>query len=491
MYVKFLFLSVIHSIILTEGMGMLGRLFNSLIRTNGYNRFDYTKFEYKFQVQCDHEELNGDLLNQMNEFKTLETTSVVIEPHEVHLLMTDCKTDENCIRNRSVVLDKSRVKVQMIQCVNGLIVGHMIDQISDVAKKEGPPYPVLIELMKLYRIILARMLSIIYSFKLMVYDWQMMVYINILTALQHNHNHITQYIVPIITAVDSVTLHTNFCREHGYLDIDSIKNLNMDEIMIKFYQNDKLYCGYVAADLMTVQNFRLESLHQRYSVILGESESYRFKWRRTMDTYYKGIVSIISLRNQGRWSLQPYDTWPAYNVVMTMVYSKVLYHTWIQLSVYRSNMTSEEHISEDRQRTLREYLNLLVEPLKEAIRIFDIVDNAIWPVYRLLRRNDEIIDPEQLETALYVVRGVLEKSLRLMKTDGVSRTLTKKYTNIEILDETDLDTNKNNIEELKTYIKNMKASFPPNHIIFFIRFFIKSFNNKSFWIDGKWTNYYE
>ncbi|XP_050530380.1 uncharacterized protein LOC126899465 [Daktulosphaira vitifoliae] len=426
----------------------------------------------------DEEEVDA-LLN-----KTTKIPGSIIE--KVNLFSNITKAEKLSIEKKLKVKEKYENKKNSLQCINTLILNAIIWNIKNALLINEMPNPDKLEIFEKYKMYLSRMLSILYYGHIRANRWQTDLYTKLLNIADTERNEIIMKIKFINQDFLWKEINEDLikCEVRNFIPKHQTR-LTKDEfysfykvfdIIEQLYNNEEMNRGYIYEKMFSMENMMLYFIQDQYKVIFGRMATGEIDLQNNMNDMEKLKIYINTIYKKNEWIIEHPRIKLKYHlmfqeIVFTHILRYILLHmqqflitfsTWTAINCYNECSSIQMSIYQ-----YRNLWHLIVEPLKDAIKLLGFKDTLLNAILMLFENNS--LNQSKYYTLYYQAKFLHRRCLNgLFVRIGKSEYqlyYDKPY------DDLDEFTIQRNISKFIYYIKEVKTLLKPiNNSLFFIRF---------------------
>ncbi|XP_050438659.1 uncharacterized protein LOC126844473 isoform X2 [Adelges cooleyi] len=376
-----------------------------------------------------------------------------------------------------MALLKYKKKCDALKCVNSMILLYVLHGVKNamVNHETIENYHVL----RSYKTYVARMLSVLYYFRLSATSSDVMAYIQLIVAVNmaayrqsisdefFDNKAIHDYFGHCQVSELLTRFQSKYVTNEYYFQRSTI----IDELVKQFYDNDQLQEAYKYEHLFTPENMTLSRLFEKQHVLFEKNNLVNFSlagMQTSLNTY---AAELSRLYYTHQWPFNVTKYMHFYSVVLQIAYTTVLYHAWLHIKLMQftildclagkvSTSTGCDYLDT--------YSSLIADPLEKAVDLLVIDENnLILPMMHLLELG---IVGQQLNYFELKLRRVLLfclKTIHVDNADTIDITLKrlknlKKEKFIQLIEE--------NSEALNKYVSDITIAIQPIDNFFFLKF---------------------
>ncbi|XP_050442883.1 uncharacterized protein LOC126847003 isoform X2 [Adelges cooleyi] len=368
-----------------------------------------------------------EILQLLNSMPTLDKKDVKFDQNDIKLLTEECKLDKNCLKQKKASVKKYQQKMQAIQCINGLFVLKVLDDL----KTMEPVFQ--------HQHYLKSMLSLLSIAKWVAYPWQieMFTFAEGLAAsdadlglyeehLKNNEKRIRDNTLAVVCQCVNDKYLLSYRDKTSSSSVTSTMISGLVEgvysQMQLLYKSDE-FRHYGHLELYTARNLMLWHLHTRHDVIFDLA---MYDYQLDTSNVERQLMGYVAQYNPQEsyhgWILDPIGG-NKYNVLISKcIYLRLVYAAWVHLYTYRILLSRSSEVNA----SLLEVWKTLVDPLKRALRLFRFNGNIYWSALNIMMDDLSNIGIEQLAareryTRNYFCRAAEE--LELASASDIDRQL--------------------------------------------------------------------
>ncbi|XP_050428239.1 uncharacterized protein LOC126838130 [Adelges cooleyi] len=347
-----------------------------------------------------------DVVGPLSEIPTLDMSEVAFNDKDYHFLTTECKVDEDCLNNKKASVEKYHQRMQAIQCVNGLYVLNVLDELKSIMvglKNNSTSISSLQETVEEYKFYMSSILTLLHIAKSDPYAWQIEMF-TFLSGLADSDVNIKSYVDHFeslsVSMRNTILVFVNRCVQHSYLM--SLDNRTAEKPVFRFIESVYKDFEVIAIPrlLYTVPNLMLQYLYPEDDFIFDWSE-FEIKLdtsnvNREMRTQL-GFYCPQNLVHE--WQLDPIGG-NKYNVLIAKyIHLRLEYVAWFHLYLYRTLLDRELDGPLQNpflKKTLIKLWITLAPYLKCVLRYVGFNENIYWSAMNIMMVDFKKISKEEL-----------------------------------------------------------------------------------------------
>ncbi|XP_050531313.1 uncharacterized protein LOC126900013 [Daktulosphaira vitifoliae] len=424
---------------------------------------------------------NVNILKLLNEIETMADFNPILKVvkadrfsiEDIKYLTGKCYDSAICLKNKSICIDKYRKKVEAMQCMNAAIIKSQVKSANILFSDDSFTEIESDKFIKNIEILLATMISLLYTLKVPAHRWLWTSYSLVMTRKYQN---IYQRLIKLNEFkidnyfLEDLTQHLRLCKLYKYLpknyDIES--SIKIDEILIQYQLllSYRLFSdSWVSLNLLDMSFF--DSKLAVDFLVPNIDESLYFI---DIGVNWNNAISLLRIE-RNKTINQPYDSVNYYHVLIRVVKVNVLYlvlkHLIIlEKSIYYYSVTNP---------TIQKFYSLLRQPLKNFIKKYGLIDTVFCNVIEIFhieindsRFNDKFYN--QLKEINEDLKKIIMEDFLELGVDTFQARASLMFTNMSVVKKnTDLNQNqyKKHINQLINYTFELNSHFPFFHIITF------------------------
>ncbi|XP_050431033.1 uncharacterized protein LOC126839664 isoform X2 [Adelges cooleyi] len=412
-----------------------------------------TRTDQHFQGEEYLEELyNAGIVQSLNlMFTSDDKNNVNIDDNDIRLLSEECYTNESCLNDKKTSTKKYRHKMQAIQCVNGLFVLHVLNELEKIMyNKKSSNIKQLKNFLREpiidHLFYLTHMLSFLNMAKWDAYAWQIKIF-TFVAGLTVSDTDIKQYKQHFTTNYNVLMRGTvlNFvgrCIRHEYLSYPDNPSSekspfsslldNVSSRMNLLYRHGALE-PYGFLGHCTVWNLTLMPLYVHQDIIFDwslfdiglKTENVKIQLLKYSDLYFAQQMS-------NTWELDPIGGNKYNALIAKCIHLRIVYAAWFHLFTYHNllNRPLDGGVVQQfmGKGPLVQIWHTLVFPLKRALRAFRFDENIYWSAISIMMVDINVNSKQQVAVREEYTRNYFcqeVENLGLARASDINRKLTK------------------------------------------------------------------
>ncbi|XP_050528321.1 uncharacterized protein LOC126898389 [Daktulosphaira vitifoliae] len=357
-----------------------------------------------------------DFLKLLNQIETLETSKELthLEEHDITNLTQECKNNNECLELKWNSISKYRMKMEALQCLNGIIIQFFMKSLNIIFFRKRNSNFYGENAFYNSRLVMARMLSILYIGRTSAHNWMWIAYFRTLAAenwIQYYDNMQDDHFNDEFLNSELID-YLKMCQDNDYLpktlnesEIDVKKYIGpiIDNCSEKFYGQDvSMSSDYLKEEvfkysrLFQVDNFVLRSIIESdENTIFGEPDGLMFNWDEvTKQKLSKAKMQLRLNMSKYEWIRDPFKFIEYQQIINSLVQFKVYFYIWLHLKTFKENIKFV--MANINLKTLLDTMTKLYNdfytPLKAATLYLNTDDKLLWSLVRRFSQNIVIVD---------------------------------------------------------------------------------------------------